>query len=482
MPRLVVAAVFAALVTPPALGADLDRYPQAPRTGSWTGVYGGANLGTGVAGTNSTSNLIDSNFPWQNFTTSSDLSLRGTIGGVQIGYNWETGQRSVIGAEADFQITDQAGQTSLTHGSNYRPQTSAAAIDNFGTVRGRFGWLPTASTMIYATGGLAWGETRYDLALPASGVSGTFRKSHIGWTAGGGVETMLGGNWTAKAEYLYLDLGGHATSEIGPTGSLSLQWNTGSIRSHVTRIGVNYLFSDDGNVRARAASSEPSVVWTGPYVGLNAGYGISHSASATDIVTPPAAPDESQKTELAIRGGIAGLQAGYNWQVAPAWLVGVEGDVQYSAQRGGMSWAMLEDSETIPLETKVRLNYFGTIRGRAGWLASPGTLLYATAGFAWGQLQFDMMNDVILCCGAVVSAGPVGNWTSSSRSNAFGWTLGAGMETAIWQNWTAKLEYLYVDLGSHSAILNFYDGEPPFHRGTTNFRNHIARAGLNLHL
>ena len=137
--------------------------------------------------------------------------------------------------------------------------------------------------------------------------------------------------------------------------------------------------------------------WNGFYLGANAGYGWGEADYSPDI-----------------DGFIGGIQAGYNWQGAGPLVLGLETDIQYSN-----------------VESSVfTLDYFGTIRARAGF-AVDQFLLYGTGGFAYGTGTYEL------------------GGLSSDRS-AFGWTIGLGGEYALGNNWSLKGEYLYVDLGSET--------------------------------
>ena len=135
----------------------------------------------------------------------------GVLGGAQIGYNYQFGQ-FVIGAETDFQGTSISGQRQQLPLDALQVPLSAAAnsyltpigaitgantsLSWFGTVRGRVGYLIMPTLLIYGTGGFAYGQ------VDAFGFSNTA----TGWTAGGGAEWMFAPNWSAKVEYLYVDL------------------------------------------------------------------------------------------------------------------------------------------------------------------------------------------------------------------------------------------------------------------------------------
>lgn len=165
---------------------------------SWTGFYGGANLG----------------FQWGTLSNSG-AKPSGLIAGFQSGYNWQFGQW-VTGFETDLQLSDANDVF-----ANYKFSNPW-----FGTVRGRAGFAVN-NLLFYGTLGLAYGRGRIDLG----GV--TEDNMHVGWTTGVGLEAALWSNWSVKAEYLFVDLGSANYSAI--------QTNLG-LTSNVARFGLNYHF------------------------------------------------------------------------------------------------------------------------------------------------------------------------------------------------------------------------------------------------
>ena len=186
--------------------------PPPPPAWSWAGPYIGANLGYSWGSSNVNASFINSATGALVSTGSTTVHPDGVIGGGQIGYNWQFGNW-VPGLEADIQGSGEQGSGTIicpTLCSVNGPVTVSITekLEWFGTVRGRLGWTVTPETMIYATGGLAYGELN-DSGNISDGVTTTgfnFSKTSAGWTAGGGVESHLTGNWTWKIEYLFLTL------------------------------------------------------------------------------------------------------------------------------------------------------------------------------------------------------------------------------------------------------------------------------------
>jgi outer membrane immunogenic protein len=179
--------------------------------------------------------------------------------------------------------------------------------------------------------------------------------------------------------------------------------------------------------------------WTGFYVGLNAGYGFGTS----NWSDPPA-------TSIKPKGALVGGTIGYNYQVGSI-VYGVEGDWDWSGVKGSVGCptglATCETSST----------WLATFRARFGY-AFDRWLPYFTAGGAYGNVKATYTPVI----------GPV---VSTSKSQ-LGWTAGVGLEYAFLGNWSAKIEYLYVDLGSFDA------GVAPL-TNNVSFKENIVRAGLN---
>lgn len=264
-------AVAASLVATGALAADLPvparTYTKAPvyvePVFTWTGFYVGGNLGYswGNSDNSTTINRFLTGTPLLatlNGTNTSSNNVNGVIGGGQFGYNWQM-QNWLFGLEADIQGSGERGSSAITclgcSDDNSPIVTNLTQkLDWFGTVRGRIGGLVTPTVLLYGTGGLAYGEVNVggtasgnvdSLTVAIPGNSST----RAGWTLGAGVEGVIGGGWTAKLEYLYMDLGTVSGGPIPLTGILvNRRTEAGlSYSSHFTdnivRVGVNYHFN-----------------------------------------------------------------------------------------------------------------------------------------------------------------------------------------------------------------------------------------------
>jgi outer membrane immunogenic protein len=204
----------------------------------------------------------------------------------------------------------------------------------------------------------------------------------------------------------------------------------------------------------------PAYSWSGLYVGANIGYSWG-AAKFESVLTGIGTTSHSQN----MNGVIGGFQSGYNNQFG-VWVLGFETDFQFSGQKGGSTFPGFVAG--ISVTTDERLNWFGTSRTRIGFLAMPNILIYGTAGMAYGQVKSN---------GTVTAAG-VGSFTDSFKDVKAGYAIGGGVEGAFGGGWSAKLEYLYMDLGKTehtfgTVVLGAIATET---RRTT---DNIVRVGMN---
>ncbi len=188
----------------------------------------------------------------------------------------------------------------------------------------------------------------------------------------------------------------------------------------------------------------PPYSWTGFYVGINGGGGFGHSTWSNAFGA----------NDFNTSGGLVGGTIGYNYQVGPA-VFGLEGDLDWSNNRGSTN--AIGACTTTSCET--RNDWLGTARGRIGY-AFNRFMPYVTGGAAFGDIKAN-------------AAGFPGQTTTQA-----GYALGGGGEFAVAGPWTAKVEYLYVDLGkANCAVGNC----APAAAGSTdvNFHANLVRAGLN---
>jgi outer membrane immunogenic protein len=209
-----------------------------------------------------------------------------------------------------------------------------------------------------------------------------------------------------------------------------------------------------GPAHAQNFFNGPPVNWSGPYVGVEGGYGwgSSHHDDATGFNSGSFSTD----------GGLVGGTVGYNWQTGP-FVFGAEGDMSW-ADMGGATGGGGACSGATPY-CSTRLSDLGTVRGRLGY--SLGQIMpYATGGLAFGDLHGGE-GDI-----------PANGGSGTGSRYRIGWAAGAGVEDAFSPRWSAKLEYLHVDLGNGPIFSDtFADGSTAAEH--VSFQSDIIRGGLN---
>lgn len=531
------------------LSFGISHAAPAAAADPWVGWYAGGNIGYSWGKANTATQVGPSGADVPGFGTFyfpggasfSSANVDGVIGGIQTGYVGRIATHWLGGIEADIQLSGQRGSSRGGFGGNTTLCTSGdcsfsglhdvtTRLNWFGTFRGRAGFEANG-LWVYGTAGFAYGrvsvsgnnavllfDNNFGFAppTPVGGFTTPFSYSQVkgGWTAGFGIEGMVGsGPWRWKVEYLHIDLG----SINGGMFAFNpfLQVNTIRFTDEIVRIGFNYKFNENGSTNnamnafaadmpvkaVKALRPAPYLGWTGWYAGINAGYIDSVGRTNTDalILTTSSSPENAanlvntatNQFNNGPNGFLGGVQAGYNYQFSPSFVAGVEADIQASTLRRDFSATGTAVSNFGPAwvtSTTVsnRLDYLGTVRGRVGVTPTPSLLLYSTGGLAYGkvrsstQINFDN------------TGGAIPGFTSGSFSGTrVGWTAGGGAEWMFAPNWTAKLEYLYYDLGSVSYATGGYavdvgpTGFPGFGteslatRTTTRFEGNIARVGLN---
>jgi outer membrane immunogenic protein len=252
--------------------------PVATMAPSWTGFYVGVNGGYGWKDPTVTYSPNDPAAVVNGTPSSVSFNTTGGLAGGQIGYNWQFEPTLLAGVEADFdwaRINGSASSNPIILAS-YGPGTFTASetVKSFGTLRGRLGFIPTDSLLVFGTGGLAYGAVNRSAAMPNSLVgigsntvggfgyscgtgtglancfNGASSQTMVGWTIGAGGEYRLTNNFILKAEYLHVNLGRTsintaATSTVNVPGDIPSSYNAnfGTVSFNVVRFGLNYKFN-----------------------------------------------------------------------------------------------------------------------------------------------------------------------------------------------------------------------------------------------
>jgi len=222
-----------------------------------------------------------------------------------------------------------------------------------------------------------------------------------------------------------------------------------------------------------APIAPPIYSWTGFYVGGHVGALQTRSSGLWE--PQPNIPFFGSLAiagDLKDTGFVGGLHAGYNWQFAPSWVAGIEGDWSWTNADGSFtqSWTRLVGSVTSPrpnalTSMSVGPNWLATIRGRIGYLVVPNALLYFTGGAAWADVDRT----------ASANNEPPSTYvTSASLSKTLsGYVVGGGLEWAFLNHWSVRAEYMYYHLNT-SAVAEATDSTgnfPPILRSRFSWGN-----------
>jgi len=266
-------------------------------------------------------------------------------------------------------------------------------------------------------------------------------------------------------------------------------------------------FAADIAVKAPPPPPGPVYSWTGWYVGGNIGGGwgnrdvtavTPNDPGAGSFLTdaPPPAPPSFN-----VGGVVGGVQVGYNWRFHPNWLLGFETDFDGSGMKGSNTTPNTLNNPGLYFADE-HITWFGTARGRLGWLPSQNLLIYGTGGFAYGEIEHSgnwnwaipggignfgtSINGFSFNCGNEFGgANPC--FAGSSRGTETGWTAGGGFELAFSPNWSVKGEYLFISLANKSltetaqAICVGCGGVTPasFNVSFSRLDFNMVRVGLN---
>lgn len=270
----------------------------------------------------------------------------------------------------------------------------------------------------------------------------------------------------------------------------------------------------DMAVKAKPAAA-PAYVWNGWYVGVNAGYSGGNETDREATVSGAGFPligagrplyGGFNDFRLSPQGGFGGAQAGFNWQKSTNLVLGVEADIQGAwindsigcVQTCGVPHVTTTPPAVLGLFPVIfsadsyshKINWFGTVRGRAGYANGP-VMLYVTGGLAYGEVE--RSGNVV---GRTAFQGGPGTTNAfagsySATDTKVGWTVGFGGEGKWFSNpnWSLKGEYLYVDLGSNSDVFNtrytiggggaVVGTVAATRTDTSNNRQHLFRLGVN---
>jgi len=227
--------------------------------------------------------------------------------------------------------------------------------------------------------------------------------------------------------------------------------------------------------------------WSGLYVGGTIGYNAGKSSTDTAFSDPVSGAELfATSRSRRLDGAIGGAQAGYNWLAGGVLLAGIEADLNYAGQRAKFNAicpgdvcnpaliGVVDDPSVIAqFEQGQKLEWFATLRGRLGVVATPDAVAYVTGGVAVGE---------VMTAGTVLGFDGNGNAVNtivSSHNTKAGLAVGGGVEGRLVGNWTAKIEYLYLDLGTVTTIPAPTPGATTAVAFNSRITDNLLRVGVN---
>lgn len=464
--------------------------PPPPIQMDWTGFYLGASAG--VRSSQTSWDLVDFGGPPLPGASGQSFHDAGARAGLYFGYNWQFAPRWVAGVEGDWgwgnKSTTQYGFLPGADGVFFPifPGDTATVRTTWdASLRARLGYLVTPSFLLYGTGGAAL--QRFEITstcacFPDITAMSGFTK--LGWTVGGGIEVPVARNWLARAEYRYADFGTARVTwddfvpAFGAAAISDIKLATSTFQ-----FGLAYRL-DPAN-RGGMFDREPMWPasgkggWNGVYVGLSAGARSSQADWTTTDISffgPPfPGTNEESFNDTAFRGGLYG---GYNWQFAPRWIAGVEGDWgsanKTTTQIGflpGLSGPIIGGPINPGDTVSVKTSWDAGLRARLGFLATPSLMVYSTGGVAWQHYEIASVCGTNTC---------IAEFTSTDAKTAQGWTVGGGIEAVVMGPWRARAEYRYADFGTSVHFLDVAGPPPADVPATVNIKlqTHTVMFGL----
>ena len=378
-------------------GAAIAADVAAP-TQNWTGLHIGIGAGYGMD-----DHALSLDVPGIPLTASLDgLAGEGVLGTIEAGYDVQLNDQYVVGIQADYTRT----------GINTSLDFAGSSIYNISPVSNaslmlRAGQVVDGSTLVYVTGGWthSWFESNLNIGAPTS-----MNAETNGITFGGGVESAISDNLTAKIEYRYSHFGDISLIDGGGLFDLSSQPDVQTVRAVLSYHG--------GDVHSYQGGFDQGS-WTGLHVGLAGGVGlVNHELS---VVGFPAS-----LSGIGGRGILGSAEVGFDYQLGERFLVGLQGDYTRSGMATSFNLAFGGGSIDYSLAATDSFS----VLGRMGLLASPNVLWYGEGG--WTHTTFDGNL-------AVTGSPPL-----AYQYGADGLTLGAGVEAKINDHLSWKTDYRYT--------------------------------------
>ena len=391
--------------------ADID----APAI-DWTGIHVGVGAGYGMIDHDISATLDEDVFGDQVDLGLDGVGGEGALGTIEAGYDFQLNGNWLIGLQGDYTRSNIGTNLDVAGGF----LTYELEATNTVNLLARGGHIVDDSTLMYVVGG--WTKTWFngDLTLDGDSVfPNDYNKS--GWTFGGGVETAISNNITAKLEYratIY-----NTISIFNEPGLISVDSDA---VEQTARAVISY---HGGNVHAYQGGFE-TADWSGLHVGLAGGFGLVNHVLSTDIF-------DATFSGVGGKGFLGSVEAGYDHQIGERLVVGLQGD--YTRSNISTDIDVAVDFTPVGSYSLEASDSF-SILARAGVLSSPNVLWFGEAG--WTQTSFNGDLNIL-------------GSTSSYDYDANGLTVGAGVEAKLTDNVSWKTEYRYTSYETKDIIPGF---------------------------
>ena len=196
-------------------------------------------------------------------------------------------------------------------------------------------------------------------------------------------------------------------------------------------------------VKAPPPAPVPVYSWTGCHIGGNVGFGWERTQESDFLAIPGFNIGSDTGT-----GVVGGGQIGCDYQTA-SWVFGVQGMFDGSGVKGSLvpngANSTFNPLGFTPNETHAfNTQWFATLTGRIGYVVWPQALLYIKGGAAWAHKTYSDSDPIYL-----------GGYLGTGSANPNGWTIGGGLEYAFLPNWSAFVEYNFIDFGTRNVTINY---------------------------
>lgn len=242
----------------------------------------------------------------------------------------------------------------------------------------------------------------------------------------------------------------------------------------VGALAATTAYAADMPVKARPIPVATVYNWSGLYLGGHVGWGWEQHTTTNVGTLNSANFPAGYSSSTDMNGALGGAQIGYDWQFNPNWLAGVAADFAWTGLKGdGVNSGVV--NPLVLSHTHHEYTWLTTVTGRVGYVAN-SWLLYAKGGAAWAASKNSSFTTNAAGATVTITDG------STTRS---GWTIGAGTEYRFAQNWSALLEYDYVDFGTTTLSNSVTLGTvAPVLTGVTLLRDNkatmnVVKAGIN---